>query len=531
MPPVTSRRQALTTMGGIAPMAATQNLPHSTVISQIPRHGVLCLYGFGLRVRVQSGHLEIEDGVGIERRKFRLPRVGHGLKRLVCTSEDGFCTLAALKWLSEIGVPFVMLDRRGKVRFVTGPTAPTDARLRRAQALALQNGVGLRISRTLIDAKLEGQGRVVREQIKDAGTADVIAQFRLSDLPKAETLERIRTIEAHAAVSYFGALRDIPVMWSKADMRRIPAAWCSVGSRQSPLTGGPRLAVTPFHAILNYASALLESESRLAVSALGLLPDLGLGLHADTANRDSLAFDVLEPVRPQLESWLIRWISTEALRRTDFVESATGNVRLTSNLCSKLSEIAPTLGKLVAPWAEYVGQELWNSSASKGTRTLFATRLTQQNKRIVKGTDVPAVTLPKPEHLCSCGVKIRADKKLCLKCWKKATPVNFARGRKMAHTSESLARRAATQRQQRALNRAFNPATLPAWLTREFYVTRVVPTLAKVPKAKIRATLGVSEPHATYIQTGERIPHPRHWKALMQLSGAGFELQRHIDNT
>jgi hypothetical protein len=52
-------------------------------ISRIPKHGVVTIRGFGVRVRMQSGHLEIEDGVGAERRNFRLPRVGHRLKRLV----------------------------------------------------------------------------------------------------------------------------------------------------------------------------------------------------------------------------------------------------------------------------------------------------------------------------------------------------------------------------------------------------------------------------------------------------------------
>ena len=66
------------------------------------------------------------------------------------------------------------------------------------------------------------------------------------------------------------------------------------------LTGGPRLAVMPAHAILNYCFALLQAETRLALSALGLDSGLGIGLHTDTA--DSLALDVLEPVRPQVEA-------------------------------------------------------------------------------------------------------------------------------------------------------------------------------------------------------------------------------------
>jgi CRISPR/Cas system-associated endonuclease Cas1 len=50
---------------------------------------------------------------------------------------------------------------------------------------------------------------------------------------------------------------------------------------------------------LNYLYAVLESEARLAISTLGLDPGLGV-LHADSQVRDSLAFDVMEPVRPMV---------------------------------------------------------------------------------------------------------------------------------------------------------------------------------------------------------------------------------------
>jgi hypothetical protein len=111
--------------------------------------------------------------------------------------------------------------------------------------------------------------------------------------------------------------------------------------------------VTPVHALLNCYFALLEAETRLALSALGLDPGLGVGLHTDTANRDSLAFDVLEPVRPQVEVWLLHWIAKEPLRRADFFETGTGNCRLMSQICSELSGTALALGTRVAPWAEY----------------------------------------------------------------------------------------------------------------------------------------------------------------------------------
>jgi CRISPR-associated endonuclease Cas1 len=511
-------------------MAATQTLTHPPVTSQIPKHGVLTLYGFGIRVSMQSGHLCAEDGIGPERRKFRLPRVGHNLRRLVCISEDGFVTLSALKWLSDIGAAFVMLDRLGKVRVVTGPTSPSDARLRRAQALALQNGAGLRISRELIHAKLEGQERVIREQLKDSITADAISQFRTRDLPKADAIERVRTVEAHAAISYFSALRDVHVIWPKADLRRIPKHWYTVGARQSPLSGGPRLAITPAHAILNYCFALLESESRLALTAMGLDPGLGLGLHTDTPNRDSLALDVLEPVRPQIENWLLCWIVREPLRRADFFETATGNCRLMSHLCTKLSETAPVWGRLVAPWAEYVARALWTTASKSNNAVKFPTRLTQQNRREAKGNRVPSSVLaPRPQKVCrSCGAVLSSSQRghcaLCGVGISKASMIELARsGRIAAKSGESRARMSASQKRQHTARRGWLPSSLPAWLTQSSYREMILPRLSGVTVPTLAHALKVSEPYAAKVRKGQHVPHPMHWQALAGLVGVSGE--------
>ena len=466
-------------------------------------------------MRVQSTHLEIEDGVGPARRTIRLARVGHGLKRLVCISEDGFVTLSALKWLSEIGASFVMLDRLGKVLFVTGPTASSDARLRSAQSLALGNGAALAISKELISAKLRGQENLVRGQLNNSATADIIAEFiaRLSD---AETIDAIRLCEAHAAIAYWDAWRDVPILCPKSDMGKIPSHWLTFGNRASPLSGGPRLAINPPNAILNYCFALLESETRLALAALGLDPGIGF-VHPARAYRDSLALDVLEPVRPEIERWLYRWITTEPLRRSDFHETGTGNCRLMAHLCSQLSETAPTWAKLVAPWAEFVSQTLTKRIRGKPA---IATRLTQRNKREVKNSVMPPIIAPRPEHACAnCGVKIPRDRKICGKCWESQTAQEFEKGRKLAQGSDALAKRSHTMLQHKKAIKIWSPSQVPQWLTRDFYLTRISSALANVTKAQIRSKLGVSEPYASYIQTGKRIPHPRHWRSLAQLAG------------
>ena len=104
-------------------MAASSTVPKHDASrkSRIAKTGVLTLAGFGISVRMQRGHLEIEDGVGSQRRKIRLARVGHGLKRLVLVGSDGFVSLAALRWLTDQDAAFVMLERNGKIALCHRP--------------------------------------------------------------------------------------------------------------------------------------------------------------------------------------------------------------------------------------------------------------------------------------------------------------------------------------------------------------------------------------------------------------------------
>src|ERR1035437_8139525 len=375
------------------------------------------LTGFGIKVRMQSGHLEIEDGIGPKRRKIRLARVGHGLKRLGCISEDGFATLSALKWLAGVGASFTMLNRTGRVLFVTGPTASSDVRLRRSQALAHSSGAAIRIARELIDQKLAGQGQVARQKLQAVECADRIHCYR-SELAEADTLERVRLIESRAAAAYWSAWRALPIIFPTKDQRRTPPHWRVFGTRGSPLTGSPRLAVNPPNAVLNYLYCLLESESRLAAAALGLDPGMGV-LHVDTKSRDSLACDLMEPVRPQVDAFLLDWIMKEPLKREWLFEQSDGNCRLMAAFTARLSETAPMWGRALAPFAEWVTRALWSSSARLARESAPPTRLTQRFKREAKGAQpMPSpIRAPRRDTLCrGCGKTIQDGRANCATC-------------------------------------------------------------------------------------------------------------------
>jgi CRISPR-associated endonuclease Cas1 len=298
------------------------------------------LFGYNSSASVDRGHLVLNDGTGMNRRHGRFPRVRHGLKRLVVIGSTGMITFEALRWLADQGAAFVMLDRDGKVLAVSGPVGPSDARLRRAQSLAHHSEVAVRISRELISQKLQGQERLVREVLRDSATADRIASTR-SRLGGATTVQSIRQIEALAAQDYWWAWRDLPVNFPTADLHRVPEHWRTFGTRKSPITGSPRLAVNPANAILNYMYALLESEARLAAVAMGLDPGIGF-LHVDTDARDSLACDLMEAGRPQVDAFLLDWVLNQPLRREWFFEQRDGSCRLMATFTTRLSQSSPS---------------------------------------------------------------------------------------------------------------------------------------------------------------------------------------------
>src|SRR5215469_5823297 len=122
----------------------------------VPSSGVVTLFGYGASASVERGHLILNDGIGMDRRHGRFPRVRHGLKRLVVIGSTGMVTFEALRWLADQDAAFVMLERDGRVLATTGPVRPSDARLRRAQSIALQSGVAMEIARELIHQKLLG---------------------------------------------------------------------------------------------------------------------------------------------------------------------------------------------------------------------------------------------------------------------------------------------------------------------------------------------------------------------------------------
>jgi hypothetical protein len=158
--------------------------------------------------------------------------------------------------------------------------------------------------------------------------------------------------------------------------------------------------------------------------------------------------------------------------------------------------------------------------------------LTQSRRRHAKGSsfDIGIEKGFRPLRICRiCGAAIKRDQTYCATCAvgvSREGLIEAAKlGRVATHSREAEALRAKTQRKHAAALAAWQPSELPEWLTEEAYRAKIQPALAGITVPAISTALGISEPYATDIRKGRRIPHPRHWLALGQLVlGKSFAL-------
>lgn len=345
-----------------------------------PRNGVLVAHGYGVKVAVERRHLIVEDGVGDERHRRRFAKPTARLKRFVLLGHTGFITLEALRWLKDVGAAFVQIDADGQVVVASGPVGLDDARLRRAQALAVTNGAAINMARELVRRKMQGQLSMLERLPSGHELAAVIRQ-KLEAVDSAPDITRIRVVESAAALAYWQAWEKVAVRFVRRDESRVPDHWRIFGSRSSPLANGPRQAVNPANVILNYLFGILEGEARIAALAMGLDPGLGV-LHADQGARDSLALDLMEPVRPEVDAYVLDFLQTRVFRASDFFETRQGVCRVLPPLTHEIAETATQWAQRVAPVAEWAAEMF---AAAPGTRMIHKvpTLLTQSDRKSV----------------------------------------------------------------------------------------------------------------------------------------------------
>ena len=490
--------------------------------------GVCVADGMGLRICVERGALVVEDGLGEHRRTRRFDKATHGLSRLVVLGATGFVSIDSLHWLRRLGIGVVVLDPKGSPAFVSAPRRTDDARLRRQQALAPDEPVGCDIARFLIEHKLAGQAAILRSRFGLDDAATTVEQLAM-EVADAGTIDEVRQLEAVGAETYWQSWVGCPEAaprFASRDRSRVPKHWLTYHGRRSVLqsANGNRKAERPVNALANYLYGCLEAEATLACYAVAL--DAGLGLiHLDARGRQSLALDLMEPVRPEVDAYVLDLLESRTFRKVEFVESADGHVRLLPPLISELAETVAQWARSLAPYAERVAHFLGQAMAGKyeavtpltrgrgkAAQAAIKARKAAASQRASGSTprQRPAGHRPQPPSWScpDCGGAVTDRHRVrCDACVAKDP----------RQTPEVRAKRAAAISARRQAEAAWEGVGMDP----DFFRSTVLPTLATVKLSAIVEACGVAKGSASNWRTGKRTPHPSHWPALAELTGIG----------
>lgn len=214
-----------------------------------------------------------------------------------------------LRHLAQRGIPVVMLGRRpGEVALLNGPPGPDAMRRIQQYRRFLDDGWRRRWAAYLVRRKLLAQKRLLtrhlhrrpdlRKPLKDAQAQlnRALEQIQWQNPP---SLESLRGMEGAGASAYFKGFTQL-----------FPASLKFNGRNRRP----PR---DPVNAALSLGYTLLHGELVTACHERGLDPYIGF-YHELTHGRESLASDLMEPLRPLVDDWVQRLFREQTLRDYHF---------------------------------------------------------------------------------------------------------------------------------------------------------------------------------------------------------------------
>jgi CRISPR-associated endonuclease Cas1 len=490
---------------------------HGGTSTLVPTDGVLALNGYGIRIAIERGHLIVEDGIGINRRRGRFHRIERLLRRLIVIGHTGAITFEAIRWLADARVAFLQVDSDGRLLAVAGPDSPDHPALRRAQAAATNAEVGMTIMRSLLCQKLSGQQEILRGLMTGQLAIPQIEMARRS-LDRTPDFVALRAQESKAAAAYWASWQDIPVHFAKHDAMRVPSHWRTFGSRTSALTSSPRLAANPANAMLNYLYAILEAEARIALLTVGLDPGVGIQ-HADQRSRDSMACDVMEAVRPAVDRYLLDLLNRQIFQRTEFFETREGGCRLMPGIAADLSHTAGRWARCLGPVVEDVAQTLYRAATEPATRHRWISRRGAAEKAMKQTPPLPTplteTNRKKARHRLHGGCQAAAEGEAGLSGGavegvldKDGAPIQSAASRRSLTTPN-------VEESTRRLLTSVLVGVEP--LGRDVFLRAIIPALRGIPAYRIAEGVGLSVHYCAKIRAGRCVPSEVHWEVFRRL--------------
>ena len=209
--------------------------------------------------------------------------------------------------LGERGIGVVVLSgRKAEPTMLLGRPHTDAARRVEQYRLSQDTDFCLRFARSVVEAKLRSQAAFLAERRDDEPRSRYLLTHSLRRLDNAisavgaqTSAGSLRGLEGAGAAAYFEGFADLLPESLKFSLR----------NRRPPKD--------PVNAALSLGYTLLHAEAVLALYGAGYDPFIGF-YHALDFGRESLACDVVEPLRVEVDRHMLKLFRTEKLRADDF---------------------------------------------------------------------------------------------------------------------------------------------------------------------------------------------------------------------
>lgn len=249
----------------------------------------------------------------------------HHVESICVMSNEVILSHGAMQLALDHSVPVNYLDENGRLRARISGVPDTSVTLRRAQFRASENSeLQTRICRSIVAGKLHNARNSLLRGARESpdssagetilSACDAVARL-IPLLPEASDVDSIRGFEGAGAQSYFSVFPHLLKQQREEFTFR-------TRTRQPPLDR--------VNCLLSFLYALVRHDCIAALTVAGLDPFVGF-LHAERANRPSLALDLMEEFRPWLADRLaITLINRQQIHPDHFALREGGAVELTT---------------------------------------------------------------------------------------------------------------------------------------------------------------------------------------------------------
>ena len=318
----------------------------------------LILSGHGMRLRINHGALEVQNGFTHYPEPRESMRFFPGDRlmpsRVILLDGSGAITLDVLAWLGEQNIPLIQLDYRGDmVAMIGGNGIGHDPGLLQRQVIAADNPRhSMALATWIVREKLRQSAVTLGSAVPNSAAREVALSHIEGDIarlsqPWIGSIAALLGVEGKCAQVYFDAWRDIPIAWKGIIRKPIPETWHRIGPRGSRKDRSNKFARHPVQAMLNCADAVLQSQVRIEIARIGLDPATGF-LHQKQSDRPALILDLIEPLRPRVDAVALGFLRAQTFAPGDFTLGRDGTCRLHPQLARRLvAEIGTLTG--IAP--------------------------------------------------------------------------------------------------------------------------------------------------------------------------------------